>query len=227
MNQDPVVPSPRKRNRPGLDEDRKLRRVLLMTALIILSLPWIFCLFSTQMRTIEQVVFPGLFLIFALSQVVIFSSMKPTRRNPAPPLWRSSLGVLGWLALIGISCWYLVPAVGWLDLATLVVLFLGIGSLYLAIRRLALSVRFERAAEEVLADKSLLVMRSTPGDNQPYPILEYYYLGEYRSLYNSRWIQDRSWEIGKAITENRFQVRIKYLPDDPLTHKVVGVRILN
>lgn len=205
---------------------KKLRRSLLYFALASLMAPCGFCWYSTRVRTIEQVLIPGVFGIIILIYTIYILYQREQKQDLAPPLWRVViiLGIM--IAITTLVVIWLVVTIGWHKIAGPIILALGAWSCFLAGRRVWESWSFLRLAIEEETDLVELKMISINGSHPIHPQLVYRYAEKYRGqLRNSR-IRRKLPEIRQAIEDDKIRVTVKYFPDNPRIQRFLGWKIV-
>ncbi len=211
---------------PDPEAQFNLRRVLTLIAVLGLALPCGFCYYSTRVEAIENALIPGL-LGFIVTIYTLFTLyQKEQNQDQAPPLWRVGLAFLLLTGSSATAIIWLLAAVGWGNIPGFVILGLGGWSLMLAGRRVRDSWQFSRLGIVEENNLTELMMISIEGGHPIHPQLEYHYAGTYRGQKRSSPIRGQLPEISQAIKDGKFQVMIKYLPENPRVHRFMGWKIL-
>jgi hypothetical protein len=211
---------------PDPESQFNLRRVLALIAILGLLLPCGFCWYSTRVEAIENALIPGL-LGFIVTIYTLFNLyQKEQNQDQAPPLWRVGIVFLFLAGISATATTWLLAAAGWSDLPGFLILALGGWSLFLAGRRLWDSWQFFRLGVVEENNLTELKMISIEGGHPIHPLLEYRYANKYRGQKRSSPIRGKLPEIRQAIKDGKFQVAIKYLPDNPRVHRFMGWKIL-
>ncbi len=204
----------------------KLRRTLLYLALGSLVVSCGLCWYSSLLQNIEQILIPGLMGIMVLTYTINNFYQRQQKQDLAPPLGQTVtiLGIL--IGITSLAIIWLLSAIGWQKVSGPIILILGAWSFFLAGRRVWESWSFSREAIEEVNDLVELKMISIDGSHPIYPQLIYRYAENYRGLLQSNRIRRKLPQIRHAIRDGKFQVSVKYLPDNPRIHRLTGWKIL-
>lgn len=204
----------------------KLRRSLLFLALAILLASCGLCWYSTRVQAIETLLIPGLLGIIILFYTLYTFYQREQKQDLAPPLWRVGLVLGTILVLIILALVWMRSSLGWHPVSGPVILALGAWALFLSGRRVWEAWSFLQRSVEEENNLAEIKMISIAGSHPIHPQLAYRYAEKYRGQIESNRIRNKTPEIIQAIADGKFLVKVKYLPENPRVHRLLGWKIL-